>query len=264
MRTLRAFASVLAPVMVGPVMLVPILLVWSGRSPPASRATRPAIPTAICQASSPAPPRATCSTRVPRRSRWRAPGTAPSTRPSCGARRSRPAACRRSRAQGGARRSSARRRRSTAQGATSPGPRAAPPRPRASCAPPSAWTAAPSTRTASTGPMPAGGSSRSRPGAPSTASSVRRGSPRGRRTGSTGWAPSNPPPAACASWTASSAARPNAPHAAAGERDELVPYLPYRRQGESVESLRERVGAARTRSAETGEPVESLLRKPAE
>ena len=52
-------------------------------------------------------------------------------------------------------------------------------------------------------------------------------------------------------------------HAAAGERDELVPYLPYRRQGESVESLRERVGAARTRSAETGEPVESLLRTPA-
>jgi hypothetical protein len=46
-----------------------------------------------------------------------------------------------------------------------------------------------------------------------------------------------------------------------GPPDPLERYLPYRRQGESAEALRDRVDAARSRSAATGEPVESLLRE---
>jgi hypothetical protein len=46
-----------------------------------------------------------------------------------------------------------------------------------------------------------------------------------------------------------------------GPPDPLQQYLPYRRQGESVEALRDRVEAARARAATTGEPVESLLRQ---
>lgn len=48
--------------------------------------------------------------------------------------------------------------------------------------------------------------------------------------------------------------------AEAGPADALVPFLPYRHSGESVESLRDRVEAAEARSAETGQPVETILR----
>jgi hypothetical protein len=49
--------------------------------------------------------------------------------------------------------------------------------------------------------------------------------------------------------------------AARGEPDPLQRYLPYRRTGESVEALRTRVEAAEARAAETGTPVESILRR---
>jgi hypothetical protein len=49
-----------------------------------------------------------------------------------------------------------------------------------------------------------------------------------------------------------------------GPPDPLQRYLPYRRTGESAESLRSRVQAAEDRAAATGRPVESLLRAPDE
>jgi hypothetical protein len=49
--------------------------------------------------------------------------------------------------------------------------------------------------------------------------------------------------------------------AAAGPADPLQRYLPYRRQGESVEALRDRVAAAEARSAATGQPVTAILRE---
>ena len=44
-----------------------------------------------------------------------------------------------------------------------------------------------------------------------------------------------------------------------GPPDPLQRYLPYRRQGETVEALRERVEAAEARAAATGRPVEEFL-----
>ncbi len=136
----------------------------------------------------------------------------------------------------------------------------------ASCARPSGWTGAPSAATVrprgrAEAPRADRGPARPRPAAA--------GGP-GRRTRR---GPARPdgrsrlrPPSGCASWTASTGARPsgNSPRRQEAPDPLVQRYLPYRRQGESVEALRARVETARAQSAATGEPVASLLREGAE